>query len=608
MTFLLPLGLLGLLVVPLIGLLHLIRERRRRVRIPSLELWQSAAAPLQRRPRRLPLTLLLLLHLLIAALLGMSLGRPALSRTTFAPRSTVVVVDTSTSMAARDGGRASDATRLDAAKEAGRQILESTRDGDTVALVTLGATPRLEGSGGAEAVPALAGVLAALRPAGPDGDLTAALSLATAAASEREGAPAPHIVVLTDSAFAGRAASSAPPTITGELTWRTFGDAADNVAIVAFAARPLRSGAQQIYARVANLGARPASRTLAVVLDGETVAQETVRLEAGTEAEWSWPVRAGARIAEARLEGVDVAPVDDRAFAVLTGGTAVRVELVSAAPTTLERALRAQPRLEVALQSPDQYRHDPAAALAVFVGFVPPELPPVPTLIVAPPPDNVVVPVAEVENNLRADSTSDSRFASIDVRGLRFNRVARIETPAWLSVAVAAEDTPLVLTGVFQGHPRAVWTFDPAGSDLAGRLAFPLLAAATLRTLVPYAGGALALGDAAPTALVAPSDATLSPGSVLDEPGVYRWEGQEGAVAVNALDAAEANLQRREPPAVETVAAGRETVVEQAARELWRPVLGGALLLLLLEWLYSHRRSLPRPGAMSAPSRRRRSA
>jgi len=607
-TFLLPLGLLGLLVVPLVGLLHLIRERRRRLRVPSLELWRPAAAPLQRRPRRLPLTLLLLLHLLVAALLGLSLGRPALPRTPFAPRSTVLVVDTSTSMAARDGGRASGATRLDAAKEAARQILESTRDGDTVALVTLGATPRFEGSGGPEAVSTLAGALAALRPAGPDGDLQAALSLATAAAAEREGAPAPRIVVLTDSAFAGRAPSSAPITMTGELTWRTFGDTADNVAIVAFAARPLRSGGQQIYARVANLGARPASRRLAVVLDGATVAQETVRLEAGAEAEWSWPVGAGARVAEARLEGVDVAPVDDRVAAVLAGGAAMRVELVSAAPTTLERALRAQPRLEVTLQTPEQYRHDPGAALAVFVGFVPSELPPVPTLIVAPPTGNVLAPVAEVENDLRADSTPDSRFASIDLHGLRFSRVARVETPSWLSVAVAAEDTPLVLTGVFQGQPRAIWTFDPAGSDLAGRLAFPLLTAATLRTLVPDVGGALALGAAAPTALVAPSGATLTPGSVLDEPGIYRGIGQEGEVAVNALDAVEANLQPRDPPAIVAEPPSRAVEVERAARELWRPVLGGALLLLLLEWLYTHRRSLPRPPLSRISPRRRRPA
>ncbi|PMP83121.1 MAG: hypothetical protein C0183_08830, partial [Roseiflexus castenholzii] len=41
MSFLLPLGLLALLALPLIVLLHFLRERRRRVPTPSLLLWAN---------------------------------------------------------------------------------------------------------------------------------------------------------------------------------------------------------------------------------------------------------------------------------------------------------------------------------------------------------------------------------------------------------------------------------------------------------------------------------------------------------------------------------------------------------------------------------------
>ena len=79
MTFLFPLGLLALLTIPIIIVLHLLRERRRRIAVPSLLHWQN----LPRRPegeriRRLPLTLLLLLHLLVAGLLGVALAQPQL--------------------------------------------------------------------------------------------------------------------------------------------------------------------------------------------------------------------------------------------------------------------------------------------------------------------------------------------------------------------------------------------------------------------------------------------------------------------------------------------------------------------------------------------------
>ena len=80
MTFLLPLGLLALLTLPVILLLHLLRERRRRVAVPSLLHWQNLPRKREgERIRRLPLTLLLLLHLLVAALIGLALGWPQLA-------------------------------------------------------------------------------------------------------------------------------------------------------------------------------------------------------------------------------------------------------------------------------------------------------------------------------------------------------------------------------------------------------------------------------------------------------------------------------------------------------------------------------------------------
>src|SRR5919198_2765146 len=105
MTFLIPIGLLALLSLPIIIVLHLLRERRRRVTVPSLLHWLDV--PRRRegeRIRRLPLTLLLLLHLLIAGLLGLALGQPQLTGApNNAARQTAIVLDTSTSMAARAG-------------------------------------------------------------------------------------------------------------------------------------------------------------------------------------------------------------------------------------------------------------------------------------------------------------------------------------------------------------------------------------------------------------------------------------------------------------------------------------------------------------------------
>jgi Ca-activated chloride channel family protein len=589
MTFLAPLGLVALASLPVIVLLHLVQQRRRSVRVPSLELWSSAGAPPQRKPRRLPLSLLLLLHLLVAALLGLSLGRPFLMGTAFEPVQTTVVLDTSGSMAANDSGNSS---RFADAQAAARSIFTSARQGDRIALVTLGTPARLLGQGGPEAASSLLAELAALRPAGSDGDIAGAINLATAVTHAPDGNDIrQRIVVLTDGSFGPQVLANTPLTAAAEVDWRTFGQPGDNVAIVAFAARPVREGGHRLYARVANLGDAPAARDLQVMLDGTPVETEPIRLDGGAEAEWSWPLPAGARLAEASLTSGDVLGADDRAAAVLTGGRRLRVQLVSTAATPLERALRAQSNVDVAVMAATDYRHDPTADIAVLVGFVPPALPPVPTLFVAPPAESGILETNGAERNLRANAAGDSRFAAIDLSAVVFSNVAAITMPDWATAALSADDAPLVITGVLENQPRTVWTFDPSTSNMAGRLAFPLLTAASLRTLAPQADTSRRIGETTPEELVAPDGSTLAANSVLSEPGVYQRVGQTESIAVNTLDARESDLRSRAAPTISETISAQSVVTREGSRQLWRYILTAAVFLLVVEWLYAHRRS-----------------
>ena len=145
MTFLLPLGLLALLTIPVVLLLHLLRERRRRVAVPSLLHWQNLPRKHEgERIRRLPLTLLLLLHLLVATLIGLALGQPQLvGALGGAARQMAIIIDTSTSMAARDGG----STRFTLARERARALLSGMGSGDRAILIAAGPTARVVASG-----------------------------------------------------------------------------------------------------------------------------------------------------------------------------------------------------------------------------------------------------------------------------------------------------------------------------------------------------------------------------------------------------------------------------------------------------------------------------
>jgi hypothetical protein len=80
MSLLLPRALLGLLALPLILLLHLLRHRREQQSISSLQLWRGLQREGRGRlPRTIPPSLMLLFQLLVAAAITFALARPVLS-------------------------------------------------------------------------------------------------------------------------------------------------------------------------------------------------------------------------------------------------------------------------------------------------------------------------------------------------------------------------------------------------------------------------------------------------------------------------------------------------------------------------------------------------
>lgn len=186
--FLTPVGLAALLAAVPIVVLYLVRPEPERFELPtfrflSSEQRQQATSPLLERLSR---SLLLLVQLLVVLLLAVGLATPYTAVSERATvEETVLVVDTSASMAATEGGT----TRFQRAVETAREEVTGTTsvvttDGDG-RVVRRRAAP-------SEARTALGGVSVTDSP----GNLRSAIAQATALAGENA-----RIVVLSD--FAG---------------------------------------------------------------------------------------------------------------------------------------------------------------------------------------------------------------------------------------------------------------------------------------------------------------------------------------------------------------------------------------------------------------------
>ncbi len=136
MNLLDPLGLLGLTaLIPVIALYFLKLKREERT-VPSTLLWKKVIEDMQVNApfQRLKYSLLLILQILLIGLFGFALARPYLNLGSVPGKKTVLLIDTSASMATRDAGNDKKQSRLDAAIHDARTKIEDLRQGDEMAL------------------------------------------------------------------------------------------------------------------------------------------------------------------------------------------------------------------------------------------------------------------------------------------------------------------------------------------------------------------------------------------------------------------------------------------------------------------------------------------
>lgn len=646
---LIPAGLLAFAALPVIVLLHMRNTTPLQLPVPTLRFWLEAAQEQTEttRFRRPPLTLLLLLHLLIAALLAFGLTRPAASgalgglglRTE--PRHAIILLDGSTSMGAVDP--VTGQTRFEVARRVAIDHIASLRQGDVATVLILGTrVPTLEATDPA-GFTALRARLATLTPPGGRANLTAALSLAHDLLLPGQD---DQVTVITDGAL------MADPAVVTELGAPVDlvvvgGDAlVANIAITELSARgaPGAPDQQELYARIANFGTETVR--VPVVLTTDTIEagrQEATLPPGGRDVELSWRLPAGVHDVDVEVLAGDALPGDNRAALILRqeSNLALSILLVSDLPSPLQRALEVLPGAQVTTETSDGVAAGISGDydLVVFERAVPPATLPGAALLFVQPPPNAPFPasgemtVPEVAN-VAAD---DPLLRGVDLGGLTFGPTTTYTLTDGQAPVVSAADGPLIFRATPQGRQAVVIAFDVAQSNIRQRVAFPILIANVAAELVPSPlPSSVPLGDplvyrpsagaasveittpdgetatlAVPRQGDAPDEQTVEqvayadtgrPGSYqVTERGAAGEEVASGRFVVNAGHPVESDLRQRDDLA-NILAGARSTAVDEAGTgltDLWPVLVLAALVVLLLEWLLAVR-SRRRPVAAVA--------
>lgn len=486
MSFLAPLALAGLLFLPLVVAMYLLKLRRDEAVVPSTLLWQRLVADVEANApwQKLRRSLLLLLQLLLVLILAFLAARPFVERPAGLAGDIVLVIDTSASMQATDVSP----SRLDAAKAAAIDALRDLPAGGKVSVIAAGRTARVVANGTTD-IGNVKQSIAAIAPTSDIGDLGDALRLASALAARSGDA---EILVATDAALA------TPPSGSLEAPVRVLqvGREAKNEAIVALAVRTAPSGlSHSAFISVANLGLETAERRIQLFADGVLRDSRSLLLDPQRKTDISIDdiddPDHPASVIEVRLVAKDETStavpdplaVDDRAWAIVPPSRLRTVLLVGDGDPYLETALSYLPDTELYGVAPDAYgpgTRPELFDLIIFEGFLPAELPAKPILAIAPPASSPLGTVTGTLSNPGIGSldATDPILRYVDLTTTHVGEAVKLELPAWARPVIPGPGgAPLLYAGRLAGRPAAVLAFEPRRSDLPLQVAFPVLLA-----------------------------------------------------------------------------------------------------------------------------------
>src|SRR5262245_30506699 len=228
-----------------IVLLYLLKLKRTRHVVSSILLWQRAIQEMQANVpfKKLRRNLLLILQLAILALIVLALSRPAITSHALARGGTIIVVDATASMGARDedGGRRS---RLERGRQIVREMLGGIGGETRAALIEAAGRPRLVCPITSDRS-RLESSLLSIKQTDEAGDLHEAVMLACELAKAQQES---EVVVISD----GGGAAGPIDSRSVRVRYLKVGQRSDNVGIVAMNTRTLPGGAQELFASVAN--------------------------------------------------------------------------------------------------------------------------------------------------------------------------------------------------------------------------------------------------------------------------------------------------------------------------------------------------------------------
>jgi hypothetical protein len=589
--------------------LYLLDRSRRRQIVSTLRFWVAAEQPaVAARRRRVQQPWSLLLQLVSMALILLAIAQVRFGAQAQAPRDHVILLETSSWMAARSGNR----TLMDLARERARGYLRAIPMRDRVMLVRADAltTPATAFEPDRRKIE---DAIAASEPGSTALNLDQALTFARRI-QQQGGRRIGEVAFIGSGRTTERDPGTTPPAV-GNLRFIAVPDAIENAGLRKVGLR--RSNADpdiwEIYVSVHNYGAAARAVNLALEfgLPGPTpkaaVGSRRVNLPAGGDGETTFEYRTrAAGVLSVALFPRDAFPADDRAELELPAQPSLAVTVYSEAPDLLRPVLSANTRLNAVYRKTSEYKSDDRG-LVILDRFIPPRRPAADSIWIDPPAQGSPVAVKSRAANVPLVHWNSNHVTAegLHIKDYRLD-AASVLTPSEGDIIVGEVAGGPVIVARPSTPKLVVLGFHPGLSGMRYELATPLLFANLIRWTSPEIFRRWELSGGSVGAVKVALDADIPPGAVkvlhedgtplpftLQDRSLSLFAGTPGRVRVLAgdreyvysLTLPQLGETRWDPPADARRGVPRPSTMRETPNDLWPWFALAGGFGLFLEWL-----------------------
>lgn len=597
MTFYSPWAFLGLITIPIIIILYLLKQRHKDYTVSSLFLWEEVLKDLEANApwQKLKKNLLMFLQIIAALLLVFALAKPFLNAGGSNAEHVIVALDTSLSMKATDVGE----SRFEAAKSKANELISNLKPGTMVTLISIGRSVNIEENLSSNRA-SLQDKLSRLKASNTISNLEDAESLIASIIKQN---PNSRVVVFGDRAL------SIPDA---NVEFLKISNNGDNFAITMMSHTKTDKGIT-VLTRISNFGAKDAQVPVSLYADGTVLDAKNVDIKKGETSNVYWnDVSSGVKLIEARIDTKDALEADNRAWNAVNDIKKYKAMLVSENNVFIEKVAALYSGIELYKTGFESSNEWKGYDLYIFDGFMPKKIPNDGNIMVFNPPANKLFEVQDTVESPAVEAMDENIFKYVEGFEFSIGKTKLLKVPSWGKEILGTKSGSAAFTGVYDNKRVMVFGFDVHNTDIPLTPAFPIIMANSLDWLLPdsinnaenvYAGEGIEfnIGPKTQEAYIKkPSGEKIRiappfPVKIFDdtfEPGMYTLmqkteKGeQEFYFTVNVPSQSESNLAKSEDIENISTKAGEKSSQKpvNTGKNLQPVLLWLILIVLLIEW------------------------